>query len=358
MARTGITYSDVESAVQQLIGRGKNPTVDGIREILGTGSKSTIAQHLRALRVSYEREVPGQMALPQELLALVTGLWEKLNAATDGRILQIEMNARQEVADISHINNKLQQELTIITQQKTAIDEALLLKERQLEECLTQLSDEKQTHHVLSVQHAALTLQLEDMKSENQRLHQLASHIQANLEHYQVAIQKLQIEQNLVLEKQQAFFQQQLNELDTEVKLYRQKAFDMEHAFQSSVTEARALTQQLEVKQLAHDALLQTAQQTALTLAKTEQVLEQQVHLATTRNDELVTMKEQMQVLVTQHAVLNDQHQRMQGILQQRDDTLELLRQEKLFLLQENAELKGYLKKLNTTKADKVHAEY
>jgi hypothetical protein len=289
---------------------------------------------------------------------LVTGLWEKLNAVADSRIMQIETDTRQQITDISQINNKLQQDFSNLAHQKTAVDENLLLKERELDDCTRQLSDEKQKNHVLSIQHTALAVQVEETKSENQRLHQLASHIQANLEHYQAAIQKLQIEQNLVLEKQQAFFQQQLNELDAEVKFHRQKAFDTEHALQASAGEASRLLLQLEAKELAHDTILQTAQQTALTLAKTEQELSQQVTLATTSRQELATIKEALQTLVTQHAVLTDQHQRMQSVLQQRDDTLELLRQEKLFLLQENAELKGYLKKMNAAKADKVHAEF
>ncbi len=47
MSRAGVTLLDVEQAVLKLQGRGKNPSVDAVREVLGTGSKSTIAQHLR-----------------------------------------------------------------------------------------------------------------------------------------------------------------------------------------------------------------------------------------------------------------------------------------------------------------------
>jgi hypothetical protein len=47
MARPGINYHDVADAAQQLTGQGKNPTIEGIRAFLGTGSSSTIAPHLR-----------------------------------------------------------------------------------------------------------------------------------------------------------------------------------------------------------------------------------------------------------------------------------------------------------------------
>jgi len=47
VGRIGIIYQDVATAAQQLQGLSKNPTVDNVRSILGTGSKSTIARHLK-----------------------------------------------------------------------------------------------------------------------------------------------------------------------------------------------------------------------------------------------------------------------------------------------------------------------
>jgi hypothetical protein len=47
----GVGLLDVEKAALELQGRGKNPSVDAIREVLGTGSKSTIAQHLAVLQL-------------------------------------------------------------------------------------------------------------------------------------------------------------------------------------------------------------------------------------------------------------------------------------------------------------------
>lgn len=48
MSRPGVTQADIEQAATALQSRGKNPTVDSVREFLGTGSKSTITRHLRA----------------------------------------------------------------------------------------------------------------------------------------------------------------------------------------------------------------------------------------------------------------------------------------------------------------------
>lgn len=354
MARTGITYIDVENAAQQLQGRGKNPTVDSIREMLGTGSKSTIAQHLRTWKAEL---LPDQAMLPQELLSLVSGLWEKLNASADERVERVERETRDELAQLSHQTSLLQQELSMVSQQKLSLDEQLILKEREQEILSNQLADEKQKNQSLVIQQEAQFAQLGEMKNENQRLHQLATHIQANLEHYQAAMQKLQIEQNLVLEKQQAFFQQQMSELDAEIRVQRQKAFELEHALQASVAKECGLQEALLAQQATYETLSKTAQETALALTKSEMYLDQHRLTLSAHQQELTDLKQTLQALQTEHAISDDHLRRTEVLLRQKEDTLELLRQEKLFLIQENAELKGYLKKMDTKKAAPIYAE-
>ena len=47
MARTGIQFEDVRDAAEALLGRGLNPTIQRVREALGTGSNTTISEHLK-----------------------------------------------------------------------------------------------------------------------------------------------------------------------------------------------------------------------------------------------------------------------------------------------------------------------
>lgn len=51
MARHGITYNDVAKAAMHSLKTNKTPTVDGIRIILGTGSKTTITKHLKEWKI-------------------------------------------------------------------------------------------------------------------------------------------------------------------------------------------------------------------------------------------------------------------------------------------------------------------
>ena len=47
MARSGIRYEEVQEAAETLLGRGLNPTIQRVRELLGTGSNTTISEHLK-----------------------------------------------------------------------------------------------------------------------------------------------------------------------------------------------------------------------------------------------------------------------------------------------------------------------
>ncbi|MFZ1640862.1 MAG: DNA-binding protein [Candidatus Contendobacter sp.] len=48
MARSGIRYEEVQNAAETLLGRGLNPTIQRVRELLGTGSNTTISEHLKS----------------------------------------------------------------------------------------------------------------------------------------------------------------------------------------------------------------------------------------------------------------------------------------------------------------------
>ena len=69
MARPGITYQQVETIADQMIGNGEKPTIQTVRDALGTGSLNTIHRHLTAWR-SAQPPVERQAArLPDELAA-------------------------------------------------------------------------------------------------------------------------------------------------------------------------------------------------------------------------------------------------------------------------------------------------
>ena len=66
MARAGVTYHDVAKAAEAIKSQRQEPTVDRVREHLGTGSKSTIAPLLKRWR-SDNGEAVDTGGLPNDL---------------------------------------------------------------------------------------------------------------------------------------------------------------------------------------------------------------------------------------------------------------------------------------------------
>lgn len=207
MGRIGLSFEDVSQAAQLLQAQGKAPTVDAVREHLGTGSKTTISYHLKQWK---SQQGAAQGSLPSELLNVVTGLWERLQAET-----------AQTLTEASQMH---QAECQLFQSTITDTRDALIAAEQQIDELSGQYQIETTRSQNLEIEGSQLKqalLQLEtryqgsesqvaDLKAENMRLHQLATQIQTNLEHYQQAIEQLRIEQALENEKQLAIHHQQL----------------------------------------------------------------------------------------------------------------------------------------------------
>ena len=74
MARTGIEEKDVFEAADRLIEAGKPPTLEAIREKLGTGSFATISAHLKKWREQKIQESPIPEP-PEALAATLKQIW-------------------------------------------------------------------------------------------------------------------------------------------------------------------------------------------------------------------------------------------------------------------------------------------
>ncbi|WP_160153683.1 DNA-binding protein [Microbulbifer sp. ALW1] len=86
MARTGVNYFDIVQAADTIKQRGEEPTVDRVREELGTGSKSTIAPLLKRWKAetgNAQSEIGG---LPKDLVDALKGLQQRIQDDADRRI--------------------------------------------------------------------------------------------------------------------------------------------------------------------------------------------------------------------------------------------------------------------------------
>ncbi|WP_092485121.1 DNA-binding protein [Candidatus Ichthyocystis hellenicum] len=92
MARYGITYDEVQHAIEIIQESGMHPTIDRVREILGTGSKTTISVLINKWKKNNNNPQRNNICipLPDELSTSVKKIYESIQASADAKIAQHE----------------------------------------------------------------------------------------------------------------------------------------------------------------------------------------------------------------------------------------------------------------------------
>lgn len=213
MARTGITYHEVANAIATLQGRQKNPTIDTIREELGTGSKSTIAKFIQEYKSKNGITNTNEMGIPNELQQLIRGLWEKIQSDANLKIEKHRLEADAEINESKNAVALTQQQNAALHSDIKTLSEKLdhkIQTSEQLKNTINDLENEKAkfVERISSLESNNL-----DNKNENDRLHQLLKNTQNNLMHYQQAVEQQRQEQALLLEKQRSEYEIKLSQL-------------------------------------------------------------------------------------------------------------------------------------------------
>lgn len=173
MARVGVDYETIKQTAIKLLSQGLAPSVQKIREALGTGSNTTIAEHLKVWRDEYAKKtihhLPANM--PKELISTFEVLWQTAMEHAQNQLaeykkaveskceiaLQKEHEAEKLVNDLTlkreelsmqlsqEISNKqkLTVELAIVNDRLIKQDGALTSQKNQYEDRLNRVYEEK-----------------------------------------------------------------------------------------------------------------------------------------------------------------------------------------------------------------------
>lgn len=208
MARTGVQFSDIEKAALKVQGLGKTPTVDRVRETLGTGSRSTIGKYLKEWR---EAQIQNNSALPDELTTLVGGLWQKLHDGADRRVEDANEKHKLQKIELDTIIRELKKESTKLKIELQKKNDTLIAEQKESSKLKKTLNNYEKELLKLQTSSAAAKEQLEASTAENTRLHKLAVNIQSNLEHYQEQTQAQLAELNLQTQSEKMQLSQEIN---------------------------------------------------------------------------------------------------------------------------------------------------
>ena len=164
MARPGINYETVKAAAVDILGQGQHPSIQRIREVLGTGSNSTIAQHLKSWQQELAKAPQTALppAVPEAVMSAVEQFWQvameqaqasfqtlrdewtqKVAAAegTCGEALASKQHAQEQITTLERAlthaeatNKSLEDRLLTEQERRTAAEELLKIADRRLNE--------------------------------------------------------------------------------------------------------------------------------------------------------------------------------------------------------------------------------
>jgi chromosome segregation ATPase len=338
MARIGVTYDDISAAAQAVREQGMEPTVDRVREHLGTGSKSTIAPLLKRWRSDQASAVS---ELPDELLQAVTAIHARLQLAAEQRV---------------------RAETDVLEQERVQWQAQLQQGQQQIQALETQKADMEHRIHTDGYEKAALRQSLEetrlsiaktetrlqDVTGRNQELnHSLADVRQENrdirehFEHYQQRTaedrQRERDEQRLIQQQQQQQIQQ-LSQLLSQSSQANQQLQQQAELLTQQKQQAEQGVQQLRIETQQLQAKLDNQIQQQEAVHNHLQDLEQELQSALTQQQqtagELQHVQQDNRHLTQQLASEMRQQQMLEQLLQQ-------LRDENQRLLLQNQRLSG-----------------
>lgn len=336
MSRIGITYEEVASAAKKLQNSGENPTVDRIRNLLGTGSNSTIARYLRDWKKDLDEAIENNK-LPPDLLTIINDLWEKVQGKANQRILTLEQETEQKInakeQKYIELHKKTNEQTTQIHKLEEGLNNQILAN--------TAIKKELGVKDLeLSKLHAYCDLinnQIAEQRSENDKLHQLLNNMQQNLEHYQSSIQKLQQEQSLLMEKHKLKYELEINQIQE--KYFMET--DEKNKFKLLFEQTSNSLEKYETKYNSIEKILKEQEITTATLQnKYDSLVEQHQQTCIKLKDQsnlLTTLEQKLQLETIALQKTNQE-------LQSAEDKIKKLRHEKLFLVEEKANLQGQIK--------------
>ena len=107
MARSGIRYEEVRDAAETLLGRGLNPTIQRVRELLGTGSNTTISEHLKSWQqqLADAPKIVLPPTVPEAVMTALDAFWKIAVQHAEAAFEEQRATAALAVAEAEQLRN-------------------------------------------------------------------------------------------------------------------------------------------------------------------------------------------------------------------------------------------------------------
>lgn len=338
MARTGITYAEVDQAASNLAMDGKNPTVDAVRAALGgTGSKSTIAPMLKRWKSAHlEQTLEQQSGLPAELLIVVKGLHEHVQQDANRQVQAAQAAAEAVVAECRQQLAEAHAATADLSDKMHALESGLSQEKARHQQL-------EAAHHALQLtcasaeaQSAGLLQRLADRQGEVENLNRQLNQSRAQFEHYQEAAAMQRASERDEVQQRNNRMEQELNELRRSLA-----------SQQKTLVQRETQLEQISTRNAGLEADLGTARQAYQVIQAERQQLAQEVAAQSVICSELRTqLMEITQSMIdarSELAVFQHQTPQLQASLLTQKNRAHALQLENYLLMQDKARLEGRL---------------
>lgn len=145
MARTGITYDEVARTAATLLAHGENPTIQRVRELLGSGSNTTISNHLRHWHETHQEELGPALpsSLPESLMPALEAFWQIAVEHARELFNQERAASERQVATAREAQAAAEQENNRLAGERDRLQRELDRTSRELAERSEQLTAER-----------------------------------------------------------------------------------------------------------------------------------------------------------------------------------------------------------------------
>ncbi|MGO4478718.1 DNA-binding protein [Massilia sp. 2TAF26] len=339
MGRAGIDYSQVAKAALGLLDRGENPTVDGVRAVLGSGSKSTIAPLLKR----WKDELTGTAnaagdRLPPDLLDAVRRLYEDTRQRFDEALATTKQEAQSRIEELENAVSTITAQLAQCSALCDARTQELARASDDLASLRRQLDVEQVEREKHALAQALLQQHLEERHADIANLQEQLSLGRQQFEHFQAATQARWERERERSDTQLAeaahatmLLRDQLSQAQTEVAAANAKFDQLSNAHNQLTAEHAKLQEAAEELRRTSINMEQTIGRYESDLVQSRAMQERVQHT----ND---TLSEQARASETQLAVSLGRESLLQSNLEAAERRVQELLQEQTVLLRKQAE--------------------
>jgi len=231
MSRPGIEYESVERAACHLLSQGQHPSVQKIRDILKTGSNTTIAKHLKNWQANFatKRSPALPEDVPEDLMNPLDDIWALAREKAEESYQQHkeEFEAKLEAAVTAQAETFI--EIEAKDGQIKTLQSKLSTLQETLRDTQLQLSQ-------LQGEHTTQTSELEKAYSEIERTHDLLKEQNEFFDNERKRI-AIDHENNLKYEQERSASTE--NRLLSEIDQLRQEVKSQENKYQQHQSELK-----------------------------------------------------------------------------------------------------------------------